>query len=208
MTKNKSHGFFITGTDTGIGKTLVSIGLALSLKADYWKVIQAGKPTDSDEACKFLENHRVHPPAYTFNQALSPNQAAKKENKKIDLNKIQVPKSNLLIVEGVGGAFVPLSNTQSQLDLILKLGFPSIVVAKSGLGTLNQSLSTLEILKLKSIKVLALILCGEPHPLNKKDLQVWSDVPIIWELPPLKNISNRLLLKTFNPLSKKLKKYC
>ncbi len=192
-----SKGFFVTGTDTGVGKTLVSLGLCLFFKASYWKPIQTGEPTDSDFIRPFLESQKIHKSSYSFKHPLSPNQAAQKEQQSLSLKNIQKPSADFLIVEGLGGVFVPLNNKESQLDLMKQLQLPILVVARSGLGTLNHSLLTLETLKSRGLEVAGLILSGEPHPLNKKDLQNWSEVPILLEIPHLQQITKQEILKVF-----------
>ena len=202
-----SKGFFISGTDTDVGKTLVSIGLSLSFDADYWKPIQSGEPNDSDYVKKILDPKKVLSSTYSFKEPLAPQQAAQKENVKIDIEKIKLPKSDFLIVEGVGGAFVPLNSKHTQLDLMTRFNLPTIVVARSGLGTLNHSLLTLEILKTRSIKVLALILSGKKHPLNKKELQQWCDVPIL-EIPEISIKNSKDILRDFKDLTENIKNLC
>ena len=192
-----SKGFFVTGTDTGVGKTLVSLGLCLFFKASYWKPIQTGESTDSDFIRQFLEDEKIHKSSYTFKAALSPNQAAQKEQQNIQLEKIKPPSSDFLIIEGLGGAFVPLNDKESQLDLMKKCQLPLIVVARSQLGTLNHSLLTLEVLKSKGLKVAGVILSGPLNSLNKKDLENWNDAPILLEIPPIKQITKQELLRVF-----------
>ncbi|MCZ0932338.1 MAG: dethiobiotin synthase [Oligoflexia bacterium] len=197
---NRSKKVFITGTDTEVGKTIVSLGLCLHWKADYWKPIQTGRPTDSDFIKKFLPSKTVYPSSYQFKAPLSPNQASFKENKKIDLKKIQTPKSSCLVVEGIGGVYVPLNDKQTVLDLIQFINYPVIVVARSGLGTLNHTLLTLTILKQRKIKILGVILSGPFHPDNKRDIEKWSGVPVILELRLLKSITKKALLNEFKKL--------
>ncbi len=192
-----SRGFFVTGTDTGVGKTLVSLGLCLFFEATYWKPIQTGEPTDSDFIRQFLEAKKIHKSSYNFKYPLSPNQAAFKEQQNIDLKQINKPVSDFLIIEGLGGAFVPLNDKESQLNLMKKCALPIIVVARSGLGTLNHSLLTIEILQSRGLKIAGLILSGPLNPLNKKDLENWSRVPILLEIPHLTQITNQEILKVF-----------
>lgn len=192
---------FVTGTGTEVGKTLVALGLCLRFKADYWKPVQTGLDKDSDFIKKFLTGKKIYPCSYDFRNPLSPNQAAKKEGQKIKLDKIKVPKSSFLIIEGAGGVLVPLNDKKMMIDLIQKLGFPVIVVAKSGLGTLNHTLLTLEALKARKIKLLGLILSGSPHKDNKRDIEKWGCVPVLLELPVLKPVNAENLLKHFKKLN-------
>ena len=201
----KQKAVFITGTDTEVGKTIVSLGLCLHWKADYWKPIQTGQPTDTDFIKEFLPKHKVHSSSYQFKPAISPNQASFQEKKKIDLKKIRPPKSSCLVVEGIGGVHVPLNNKQTVLDLIQLLNYPVIVTARSGLGTLNHTLLTLTALKQRKIKILGVILSGSPHSNNKKDIEKWSKIPVILELPLLTSITKKTLLNHFKNLKIELR---
>ena len=195
---------FVTGTGTGVGKTLVSLGLCLHFKADYWKPIQTGRDKDADFIKKFLNQQIIHPSCYDFKYPLSPNQSAQKENKKINLHNINPPHSSFLITEGAGGVFVPLNNKHTMIDLIKQLNYPVIVTAQSGLGTLNHSLLTLSALKIRKIKVLGVILSGPIHKDNKKDIEKWGKTPVILELPALKSINSQKLMKIFKKIKLKL----
>ena len=196
----KQKKVFITGTDTEVGKTIVSLGLCLHWNASYWKPIQTGHPTDSDFIKKFLPSKKIYPSSYQFKEPLSPNQASFKENKKIDLKKIQAPKSSCLIVEGIGGVYVPLNNNHTVLDLIQHINYPVIVTARSSLGTLNHTLLSLKVLKQRKIKILGVILSGSFHPDNKRDIEKWGKAPVILELKPLKSITKKTLLNEFKKL--------
>ena len=192
---------FVTGTGTEVGKTLVSAGLCLHLKADYWKPVQTGRPADADYIRKLAPEIRIHKTAFHFQAPLSPNQSAELENKTIDLNRIQTPESrNPVVVEGCGGVFVPLNKTHSQLDLIKQLALPVIVTALSGLGTLNHTLLTLESLRSRRIPVLGLILSGPPHPENARDLKRWGKVPVLLELDILSPVNRKNLKEAFKKL--------
>ena len=174
---------FVTGTGTEAGKTLICLGLCLHFKADYWKPVQTGADKDYLFIKNFLPDKKIHLCSYDFKNPLSPNQAAQKEGKQILLDKIHPPKSSFLIVEGAGGVLVPLNKKEMMIDLIQKLNFPVIVTAKSGLGTLNHTLLTLEALKTRKIKTLGVILSGSFHNDNKKDIERKGRVPVILELP-------------------------
>ena len=200
MTK-QIRGVFVTGTGTEVGKTLVSTGLCLHLKADYWKPVQTGRPKDADYIRKQAPEIRIHKSAFYFQAPLSPNQSAELENKSIALNRIKTPESrNPVVVEGCGGVFVPLSKTHTQLDLIKQLKLPVIVTAESGLGTLNHTLLTLEALRSRRLPVLGLILSGPPHPKNARDLQHWGKAPVLLELDILSPVNRKTLKGAFKKL--------
>ena len=193
----KKKGFFVTGTDTGVGKTLVSLGLCLHFNASYWKPVQTGQPSDSDFIKQFLPKGEVHPSVYELKEPLSPNQASEKENITIDLKRISIPQSPFLIVEGIGGVYVPLNNKDCLMDIIKLIGLPLIVVARSGLGTLNHSLLTLEALKRRNFKIAGVILSGPQNDKNKRDIERWSNTPVLLEIPPLSKITKEELKEVF-----------
>ena len=196
--KKQVKKLFVTGTDTEVGKTLVSLALCLKFSADYWKPVQTGTDTDSDFIKKFIPSSRVHPSSYELKAPVSPNQAAQKEQSSISLDSIQAPQTSApLIVEGIGGVYVPFNERENVRDLILKLGFPVLVVARSGLGTLNHTLLTLLALRQLGIEPLGLVLSGEPHKENKRDLEKLGKVPVLLELPLLDSISASGLMACF-----------
>ena len=190
-------GFFITGTGTGVGKTLVSLGLCLYFKASYWKPIQTGCPTDTDFIKQFLPSNQIYPSTYALKEPLSPNQAGEREHVTINLNKISVPQDSFLIVEGIGGIYVPLNGKETVMDLMKLVNLPLIVVAHSGLGTLNHSLLTLSTLKERSFKIVGVILSGPKNYANKRDIEKWANIPVLLEIPPLSSITKRKLRDIF-----------
>ena len=190
-------GFFVTGTDTGVGKTLVSLGLCLHFKADYWKPIQTGKPSDTSFIKQFLPKDKIYPSVYELQEPLSPNQASEKEKIKIDLKKISIPQSHFLIAEGIGGIHVPLNDKENLMDLMKFLCLPLIVVARSSLGTLNHTLLTLEVLKNRGFQLAGVIISGPTNNKNKRDIEKWGKVPILLEIPLLSKITKQNLLEIY-----------
>ena len=197
----KTKGIFITGTGTNVGKTLVSIGLCLKFKASYWKPVQSGEPADEDYVKSFLPSNKICPGSIRLKAPLSPNQAARMENKTLRVSDITWPeKKDFLVAEGIGGVFVPLNDNETVLDLMASFKIPVIVTALSKLGTLNHTLLTLEALRKHKIPVLGLILSGPLHPENKKDLEHWGRTSVLLELKPLPVLTKESLLKAFEPL--------
>ena len=195
------QGFFVTGTGTGVGKTLVSIGLCLRLKAPYWKPVQSGTPADSDFVKGFLPQGQARAPAFSFKPPIAPHQAAKEANIRIATKDIPIPPDPLLIVEGAGGVLVPLNETETMIDLIKHIALPVIVTAHSGLGTLNHSFLTLESLRANNISVAGVILSGPLHAQNKRDIEQRGGAPVLLEIPPLAEITSKSLgdlFKNFN----------
>ncbi len=150
---------FITGTDTNIGKTFISLMLCRLLKFDYFKPIQTGVKTDiSDSSYVHQFGVKTHQESYVFNEPISPNVAAEIESKEILIQDIKLPKKEKLIVEGAGGLFVPINKNQKIIDIVAHFNIPVIVVSEDRLGTINHTLLTLEALKNKGVKTLGFIM--------------------------------------------------
>lgn len=182
------RGVFVTGTDTGIGKTLVSAWLTQHWRAEYWKPVQTGAAEDSDSAtiADLAPGARIHPPAYVFQAPLSPHEAARREGARITLDGLKLPESEgPLVVEGAGGILVPLNDQALTADWVEHLGLPVVVVARSGLGTLNHTLLTVEALKRRHIPILGVVMNGPPNPDNSKAIEHFGGVRVVAEIPPL-----------------------
>jgi len=192
------NGYFVTGTDTGVGKTVLSALLCMALDARYFKPIQTGQDSDTSAVAALagLDASRLHPPAVHLSAPLSPNQAAAKEGRVLDIAAINLPPSSgnrPIIVEGAGGALVPIAPGQCMADLIARLGLPVIVAARAGLGTLNHTLLTLEALRLRGIDVRGVALIGEPNPDNRRDIEHLGGVPVIIDIPHLEAVTPEAL---------------
>lgn len=182
------RGVFITGTDTDVGKTLVSAWLTQAWKADYWKPVQTGAAdiTDYGTVSKLVPEAVIHPSAYVFQAPLSPHEAARRERARIDLSALTPPSTNnILVVEGAGGAMVPLNETALTVDFMERLGLPALVVARSGLGTLNHTLMTLEVLRRRRIPILGVVMNGQRNPGNRQAIEHFGGVPVLAEIQPL-----------------------
>ncbi|MBC7643391.1 MAG: dethiobiotin synthase [Flavobacterium sp.] len=158
---------FITGISTDVGKTISSAIIVESLKADYWKPIQAGDLDDSDshKIQNLISNSetKIFENAYQLNTPASPHHAAAIDNVIIDLRKIIEPKTqNHLVVEGAGGLFVPLNNKDCVLDLI-QPDYKVIVVSRHYLGSINHTLLTIEALKSRKIAIAGIIFSGDEN---------------------------------------------
>ena len=166
----------VAGTDTNVGKTIVSSLLVAKLNAHYWKPIQCGElDTGGDSATikklTGIEENRIIPEAYRLKMAASPNQAAEAEGITIeDKNLILPSHDGPLVVELAGGLMVPLRDNWLQIDQIKIWNLPVVLVARSGLGTLNHTLLSLEAMEKRNIQVTTLILNGEKHEGNYKTL--------------------------------------
>jgi dethiobiotin synthetase/malonyl-CoA O-methyltransferase len=181
-------GVFVTGTDTGVGKTLVSAWLAHHWGADYWKPVQTGaaEGTDFDTVARLAPNSVVHPPAVVLQAPLSPHEAAKRERVRIDLSALLPPQTERpLVVEGAGGVMVPINELALMVDLMERLRLPAVVVARTQLGTINHTLMTLEVLRRRKLPVLGVVMNGQRNPANRQAIEHFGGVAVLAELQPL-----------------------
>ena len=197
--------YFISGTDTNVGKTIVSAVLATKLEAHYFKPIQCGlnkMNLKDSEVVKSLSNKaKILNELYFLKKPLSPFVAAKQEKKKINVNKILQFVKNLktkkLVIEGAGGLNVPINSNYLMSDLCQKLNTPLILVSRTKLGTINHTLMSLEVIKQKKINLLGIIFFG------KKELETLETIKFFGEKILKKNIKILGRLPIAKELSKK-----
>ncbi|MGB5136783.1 MAG: dethiobiotin synthase [Prochlorococcaceae cyanobacterium] len=180
----------VCGTDTDVGKTLVSAWLVQGLQARYWKPVQSGLEDGGDSATVRhlleLAPDRLLPEAYRLQKPVSPHWAAELDGVTIEPQRLALPAGDgPLVVETAGGLLVPLSRQWLQIEQLRSWGLPVLLVARSGLGTLNHTLLSLEALRLRAIPVLGMVLNGPPHPDNPRTLEQLGGVPVLAQLPPL-----------------------
>jgi dethiobiotin synthetase len=175
----RGKGIFITGTDTGVGKTYVAAGIAAELKkcrvnVGVMKPAETGCRMHADrlvpkDALRLMRSACVKDPLslvnpYRFRRPLAPAVAAELERKTIDPSKIinafqlLSNRHDLMIVEGAGGIMVPLSGTYTYLDLAKKMGLPVLIVARPGLGTINHSMLTIAALRWRKIEIAGIVI--------------------------------------------------
>jgi dethiobiotin synthetase len=193
----------VTGTDTGVGKTVVSAMLMLSLDGQYWKPIQSGTAdgTDRDQVAALtgLPQSRFLPERYVLREPLSPHRAAEIDGVTIDLDALALPQSGrqCLIVEGAGGVLVPLNRNALTIDLFARWMAPVIVVARTSLGTINHSLLALEALKRRSVPVLGVVFVGDAMPDTELTIAEFSGRKILGRVPTLPVLDAHSLRQTF-----------
>lgn len=212
------RGFFITGTDTGVGKTVVSAMLALLLMEKGFSDVIVRKPIETGCAAVnntlvpgdglFLktitgsaEDLSVITPV-RFVRPLAPMAAAALENTVIDVAEIikslgNTGNSSVAIVEGVGGLLVPITKNFFVSDLIRELSLPVILVSSNRLGTINHTLLSLEHMKNKAISVAGIVF-NNTNATGVRDISVntnieqirqLTDVPVIASVPFLGSIN-------------------
>lgn len=158
---------FITGISTDVGKTIASAIIVEALEADYWKPVQAGDVdySDSHKIKSLISNNKtiIHPNSYLLNTPASPHLAATIDGITIDLKQIKEPKTqNHLVIEGAGGVFVPLNETDCVIDLI-QPDYKAIVVSRHYLGSINHTLLTVESLHNRKIAIGGIIFSGDEN---------------------------------------------
>jgi dethiobiotin synthetase len=194
---------FITGTDTGCGKTFVTRLLAAKLRANGFDVgvmkpISTG-PQKTNDAYYLKKKLRLKDPIGLINPLrlkppLAPLPAARLAKKKLNLKKVikayqqLKQRHQIVLVEGIGGVLVPITERYSVIDLIKKLKLPVIIVARAGLGTINHTLLTVTALRQSQIPILGVVLNGfKGKELSEKTnagiIAQLGKVPILLKLP-------------------------
>ena len=175
----------ITGTDTGVGKTVAAAALAWRLGASYWKPVQAGLDEETDsEAVARLAGVEVLPEAYRLVTPCSPHRAAEIDGVTIDLDRL-VPPPGRVVIEGAGGALVPLTRELVYADLFARWRRPVVVVARTTLGTINHTLLTVEALRARSIWVGGVLFSGNAMPDSEATICAMGKVRSLGRIPPL-----------------------
>jgi dethiobiotin synthase len=193
------QGFFVTGTDTDVGKTVVAAWLVARLGGAYWKPVQAGTDpeTDSDTVRRLagVGQDRILPEACVLPDALAPHEAARRAGLAIDMAKLVPPASDRpLVVEGAGGLMVPLGEQSYVIDLARDLDLPLILVARSTLGTINHTLLSLEAIRRRGLPLAGVVINGPETPHNRAAIERYGRVQIIAEIPRLDPLTSASLL--------------
>lgn len=189
--------FIVTGTDTDIGKTVFAAGLAGALGAHYWKPVQAGVDPEGDRETvarlSGLPDGYLLPEAYRLSTPASPHLAARIDGVEIALDRLALPSvPGSLVVEGAGGVLVPLGPTLLMADLFAHWGAPVILCARTGLGTINHSLLSIEALRARGVRIAGIAFIGAPHAENEAVIPALGRVVSLGRLPfldPLDRIS-------------------
>ncbi len=192
----------VTGTDTGIGKTIFAAGLTAALGATYWKPVQAGldNPTDS-EIVATLSGCRVLPETYRLNMPASPHLAAEDMGVEIDLSRLALPDVGCpLVVEGAGGIMVPLTRRTFYLDLFVQWNAPVILVARTALGTINHTALSLAVLRGAGCSVVGVVFNGAPEPDVEQTIAQMCTVRHLGRLEPINDLTPENLARAFEAI--------
>jgi dethiobiotin synthetase len=196
----------VTGTDTGVGKTMVAAMLTLALDGIYWKPIQSGTDdgTDRERVAELtqLPPERFRAERYRLSAPLSPHRAAELDGVAIALEAldlpVNIPPNHRLIIEGAGGVLVPVTREYLQIELFSHWRAPVVVVARTALGTINHTLLTLEALRRRDIAVLGIIFVGDANADNERTIAEMGKVRRLGRLPFLPQPDKDSLLEAFH----------
>lgn len=188
----------VTGTDTDIGKTVFAAGLAGALGAYYWKPVQAGMAPEGDRETvarlSGLPAGHMLPEAYRLSTPASPHLAARIDGVEIDADRLALPAvDGPLLVEGAGGVLVPINEILTMADLFARWRAPVILCARTGLGTINHSLLSIEALRARQVPVLGIVFIGDAHAENERIIPLMGGVPSLGRLPRLDPLDARTL---------------
>ncbi|HXW18019.1 MAG TPA: dethiobiotin synthase [Candidatus Acidoferrales bacterium] len=199
-----ARAYFVTGTDTGIGKTVLSALLCAALDGIYWKPIQTGASEGTDRATVMklaeMPASRTREESYIFEPPVSPHLAARWARERIDLARVHKPAiapGETLVMEGAGGVLVPINEKEFMIDLMQHLGAPVVLAARSSLGTINHTLLSLAALRNATLSVAGVVLIGEANKDNRKAIEEFGDARVIGEIPKLEEINRKALREIF-----------
>ena len=197
------RGLFVTGTDTGVGKTVLSAALMLRYpEARYWKPIQTGSDDDTREVGR-LSGGLVLDEGIRLPDPVSPHLAARLAGMTIKLPS-RDSDGAVYIVEGAGGVLVPVNDSQTMADLMVRLGLPVIVAARTTLGTINHTLLTLEALRARGLRVAGVVMIGDRNADNRAAIEHYGKVAVIAEMPRFDPLSRENLRQWAETLPKDL----
>ncbi|TRC98444.1 ATP-dependent dethiobiotin synthetase BioD [Mesorhizobium sp. WSM4303] len=188
----------ITGTDTGIGKTVFSAGLAGLLDGFYWKPVQSGLDGETDsevvERLAGLPPGRVLPEVYRLKSPLSPHRSAELDGVAIEAAKLSLPAlPGPLVIEGAGGLMVPLNRQTRFIDIFQQWQLPVVLCARTALGTINHTLLSIEALRARSIPIIGIAFIGDEVADSQKTIVEFSGVPQLGRLPYLDPLTDETL---------------
>lgn len=197
----------IAGIHTGIGKTVCSAILCQALGWDYWKPVQAGDPgnTDTMFVRRHIDNPRctLHREAFRLALAASPHHAAAMEGRVITRQLLRLPSADRsVVVETAGGLMSPLADGFVNLDLILQLQMPVLLVTSAYLGSISHTLLAGEVLKSRGIATAGLVFSGRPDAVSRRYILGYTGLPPLLDIPffnPLSPAAIRQFADTISP---------
>jgi len=187
------RGIFVTGTDTNVGKTVVSAAVMIRYRGEaplkYWKPVQTGIEHDDDarEVARLAGMPAIHDRGVRLPHPVSPHLAARLAGTRITvqslLEHVNGEAGTRWIVEGAGGVLVPINELETMADLIGALDLPVLIAARSSLGTINHTLMTIEALRRRMLRVAGVVMVGEPNHENRLAIEKYGAAEVIAEMP-------------------------
>jgi dethiobiotin synthetase len=195
--------FVVTGTDTGIGKTVFAAALTSALVAHYWKPVQAGLNEETDaETVAQLGNvpvERIIPEVYRLNTPASPHHAAALDGVMIDPDALALPTPpGPLVIEGAGGVLVPLTSKALFADVFARWQVPVILCARTSLGTINHTLMSVEALQRRSVPIFGIAFVGEENSETQRIIVHMSETRSLGRLEPTNPLTHDRLMAAFH----------
>ena len=193
--------FVVTGTDTGIGKTIFAAALTGALQAHYWKPVQAGLDdgADRDHVAQLsgVPTSHILPEAYRLNTPCSPHRAAEIDGVTIGLARLALPDVRPLVIEGAGGALVPVTRSTTYADVFAMWNLPVIIVARTALGTINHSLLTIEALRARNVPIHGVAFVGDGVEDSEATICAMGGVKRLGRFPMLDRLNPQSLAIAF-----------
>jgi len=194
--------FVVSGTDTGVGKTIFCAALTGVLDGYYWKPVQSGleEETDSETVARLssLSPERILPEAYRLMTPASPHVSARKDGVSIEPEQLTPPVTDrTLVIEGAGGLLVPLSERLVFADLFCRWQVPVILCARTTLGTINHSLLSIEALRRRNVRVSGIAFIGDENRETQNIIADMGEVPVLGRLPRIPVLSAATLRQAF-----------
>ncbi len=192
----------VTGTDTDVGKTVFAAALTAALGASYWKPVQAGLDEGGDTSTVArlggLPAERILPEAYRLTTPCSPHRAAQIDGVAIDIERLAIPAiDGPLVIEGAGGVLVPITPDLLFADLFARWQYPVVLVARTGLGTINHSLLSIEALRRRDVPILGIAFIGDAVEDSEATIARLGAVRRLGRLPHLPELDATTLAAAF-----------
>lgn len=193
----------VTGTDTGIGKTVFAAALAGALGACYWKPVQAGIEEDGTDAERIarlagLPCEQILPETYCLTTPCSPHLAAEIDGVEIEPKRLSLPQTDgPLVVEGAGGVLVPLTRQETYADQFARWDKPVVLVARTSLGTINHTLLSIETLRSRGVPLLGVAFVGDAMEDSEATICAMAHVRRLGRLPRLDPLTPETLRAAF-----------
>lgn len=195
--------YIVAGTDTGIGKTVCAALLTLVLQYRYWKPVQSGltEKTDTEtvQTLTALPDSFFIPEAYRLQAPLSPHRSAELDGVEIDISRLSLPDgADDCIIELAGGLMVPLTRDKLFIDVVRDWARPIILCARTGLGTINHTLLSIEALRRRNMVIHGLVFIGEENPDTVRTICDFSSVRQVGYIPVLPSLDSASLQQVFD----------